>query len=46
MVGRLGDLWEWTVLNHQQKPLFFTEKCFVAPPSQKSALKKLVGDFS
>ena len=18
MVGRLGDLWEWTVLNHQQ----------------------------
>ena len=23
MVGRLGDLWEWTVLNHQQKhPIF------------------------
>ena len=22
LVGRLGDLWEWTVLNHQQTPMF------------------------
>ena len=24
MVGRLGDLWEWTVLNHQQSHLRFS----------------------